>query len=57
MSVGSSTFGTSVTSAPQERRKQRKKLIGKWQRKMSRPGMKKEGSDCTKKIIKRSGKL
>ena len=32
MSFGSSRFGTFVTSAPQERRKQRKKLIGKWQK-------------------------
>ena len=39
--VGSSRFGTFVTSAPQERRKQRTKLNGKWQRKMSRPGRKK----------------
>ena len=50
-------FGVSVTSAPHERRKKRKKLIGKWQRKMSRPEMKKEDSDCMEKIIKRSGKL
>ena len=50
-------FGESVTSAPHQRRKKRNKLIGTWQRKMSRPEMKKEGSDCTKKVIKKSGKL
>ena len=47
----------SVTSAPQEKRKQIKKLIGKCQRKMSSPEMKKEGSDFRKKMMKRSGKL
>ena len=49
----------SLTSAPpQKRREQRKKMIGKWQRKMSRPGMKKKKDRIVrKKIIKGSGKL
>ena len=36
-------------NGPQERRKQRKKLIGKWQRKMSRPGRKKKKDRIVRK--------
>ena len=32
-----------VMSAPQERRKQRENMFGKWQRQVSQPGMKKNG--------------
>ena len=36
-------------NGPQERRKQRKKLIGKWQRKMSRTGRKKKKDRIVRK--------